>query len=328
MKFSRKVNIGLAILKAKWLNRKRPIAVGWSLTKRCNFNCGYCGSDKRVGRELSDRQLMLTARQFVDAGVMKVSFTGGEPLLREKIVDIVPFLLKNNVTITIDTNGKKLPEMIHRLDGVDGVLLSLDGARETNDEIRGKGAYDATINALKAANDKGLRVVMTCVLSKWNLDDFPHVLDVARRYGTTVQFQPAIITLLGIEDKNPGSPEPEAFHKVIDRIIAMKKNIFKNEIGNSAAGLAHLKEWPRPKTVRCISGLVSARVEPDGSMYHCGRVIANTKDPPNILDHGFREAFEKLTPFDCPDCWCAQRVELMLATEINLDVIRNMLSIY
>lgn len=328
MKFSKKFKIGSTMLWSKWRNKKRPLAVGWSLTKRCNYACLYCGSNQRIGDEMNDEQLMLLAQQMVDAGVLKVSFTGGEPLLREKIVDLVPFLAKQNVSVTIDTNGKLFPEMIDRLPGLDGVLLSLDGPEEINDKIRAKGAYKQTIEALAAAKEKGLRAVLTCVLSKWNIDNFKHVLEVAAKYGTSVQFQPATGTLLGTKEENPGVPDPEKFKEAIEQIVRYKKGMYENEVGNSLSGLKHLSRWPDPNPVRCISGLVSCRIEPDGSMYHCGRVIAGTEKPPNVLDAGFRDAFEKLMPFDCPDCWCAQRVELLLASEINIDVIRNMISIY
>ena len=328
MKFSKKFKIGSIMLWSKWRNKKRPLAVGWSLTKRCSYACLYCGSNRRIGNEMNDEQLMLLAQQIVDAGVLKVSFTGGEPLLREKIVDLVPFLADHNVSVTIDTNGKLLPKMIDRLTGLDGVLLSLDGPEKINDEIRAKGAYNQTIEALALAKDRGLRAVLTCVLSLWNLDSYKHVLEVAEKYHTSVQFQPATGTLLGVTEKNPGVPDPVKFKEAIEQITRYKKGIYKNEVGNSISGLQHLSRWPDPNPVRCISGLVSCRIEPDGIMYHCGRVIASSSEPPNVLDSGFREAFEKLMPFDCPDCWCAQRVELLLASEVNLDVIRNMISIY
>jgi MoaA/NifB/PqqE/SkfB family radical SAM enzyme len=184
------------------------------------------------------------------------------------------------------------------------------------------------LDALEAAHKNDLRIVMTCVLSRWNLDAFEHVLQIAKQFDATVQFQPATQSLLGVDDENPATPAPDDFQKTVSRIIELKNSQYKNQVGNSLVGLNHLRRWPAPVPVRCISGLVSGRIEPDGALYHCGRVIAGTKNPPNVLDKGFRAAFEKLAPFDCSDCWCAQRVELMLATEFKIDAIRNMFNIY
>ena len=74
--------------------------------------------------------------------------------------------------------------------------------------------------------------------------------------------------------------------------------------------------------------IAACRIEPDGQMYHCGRVIATADNPPNVLDSGFRDAFENLQPFFCTDCWCAQRVELALASDFNIQVIRNLMGLY
>jgi MoaA/NifB/PqqE/SkfB family radical SAM enzyme len=153
-------------------------------------------------------------------------------------------------------------------------------------------------------------------------------LELAEKCGTSVQFQPATASLLGTGRENPGAPDPELFRQVIGRLIELKRGPYKRQIGNSIAGLKHLRKWPEPTHVKCISGLVTCRIEPDGRMYHCGRVIASTEAPPNVLDSGFRDAFEKLQPFFCTDCWCAQRVELALASDFNIQVIRNLIGLY
>lgn len=328
MKFGKKIKIGTLILNARLSGKKRPVAVGWSLTKQCNFNCRYCGSAHRVGQELSDEQLMILAQQIVDAGVLKVAFTGGEPLLRRAVIDLVPFLAKRGVSVTIDTNGTLLPGVIDRLYGLDGVLLSLDGAEPVNDLVRGKGAYKATMEALKAAKVRNIRAVLTCVLSRWNVDDFEPVLETAEQFNTVVQFQPAIGTLLGVDKDNPGSPEPGAYKRTLDKLLAMKKGRYGKRIGNSISGLEHLRKWPEPNPMKCLTALVAGRIEPDGAMYHCGRVIAQTKRAPNVLDQGFRAAFEQLKTFQCANCWCAQRLELILASEMTWNVLKNMVSIY
>lgn len=109
----------------------------WSITGRCNYRCKHCymsAPDARFG-ELSHEEIMSIVQQLIDCGVMEVSLTGGEPLVRRDFMEIVDALLAGGIRITtIYSNGKLVtdqlldqleergihPEFNMSYDGVDG----------------------------------------------------------------------------------------------------------------------------------------------------------------------------------------------------------------
>lgn len=109
----------------------------WSITGHCNYRCKHCymsAPDAKFG-ELSHEQIMSIVQQLIDCGVMEVSLTGGEPLVRKDFMEIVDALLAGGIRITtIYSNGKLVtdqlldqlaqrgihPEFNMSYDGVDG----------------------------------------------------------------------------------------------------------------------------------------------------------------------------------------------------------------
>ena len=109
----------------------------WSITGHCNYRCKHCymsAPDAKFG-ELSHEQVMSIVQQLIDCGVMEVSLTGGEPLVRKDFMEIVDALLAGGIRITtIYSNGKLVtdelldelaargihPEFNMSYDGVDG----------------------------------------------------------------------------------------------------------------------------------------------------------------------------------------------------------------
>ncbi|HKG56918.1 MAG TPA: GTP 3',8-cyclase MoaA [Candidatus Limnocylindrales bacterium] len=114
-----------------------------SVTDRCNFRCTYCMPKEIFGRdfEFLPRSMVLTfeeierlARAFVDLGVEKLRITGGEPLVRRDLPDLIALLAAlrtpdgREVDLTLTTNGSALPALAGRLRdaGLGRVTVSLD----------------------------------------------------------------------------------------------------------------------------------------------------------------------------------------------------------
>ena len=109
-----------------------------SVTDRCNFRCVYC-MPKAVFDDdysflprkqlLSFEEIGRVARIFVDQGVEKIRLTGGEPLLRKHIENLIEQLAKLPVELTLTTNGSLLQKKAQALKdaGLTRVTVSLDG---------------------------------------------------------------------------------------------------------------------------------------------------------------------------------------------------------
>ena len=139
----------------------RPISyLRVSLTQECNLRCGYCyGSG--VARRDSDHQLSLSdtlrlIRAFASLGITKVRFTGGEPLLRQGIVDFVrrTSSLNNISLIGLTTNGLALEPMLGSLvdAGLNCLNISLDTLNRTVfNNITGVDGFDRVYSAITSA---------------------------------------------------------------------------------------------------------------------------------------------------------------------------------
>ena len=116
----------------------------WSITGHCNYRCKHCymsAPDAKFG-ELSHEEIMSIVRQLIDCGVMEVSLTGGEPLVRKDFLEIVDALIKGGIKITtIYSNGKLVTDKLLDELSKRGIFpefnMSYDGVDGWHDWLRG-----------------------------------------------------------------------------------------------------------------------------------------------------------------------------------------------
>lgn len=137
-----------------------------SVTKRCNQNCIYCGKEECAApeKELTADEIFLLAKAFAACGIKKIRITGGEPLLRKDICDIVAALRKipSIEAISLTTNGVLLSRYADSLkrSGLDSVNVSLDCLDEfTYSQMTGTNNFNKVLEGIKAAQDAGLSPV-------------------------------------------------------------------------------------------------------------------------------------------------------------------------
>jgi MoaA/NifB/PqqE/SkfB family radical SAM enzyme len=321
MKLNEIIPIGIDVIKSKIFNEKIPLVIGWAITNRCNYHCKYCGRWKKQEKELSTKQVFSIIDQLANLGCKKIVFTGGEPLIREDIGDIINYCKKKGLLVGINSNGSLIKNKIDIIKNIDYLTLSLDGPEKINDSTRVKGSYNKAIKAIEIAKNKNIKISLTTVISKQNLNYLNKVLDISRKYKIFVYFQPVSFVYNNKSIKN-FKPFVENYRKKIDELINLKKKK-NNYVGNSIPGLKHLRNWPNSKKIKCASN-IRFRIEPNGNIYICGRVIEMTK-PQNSIKRGVRESLNTITNFSCGNCWCARQVEINLAYSFNLKAITNII---
>lgn len=151
--------------------RKAPISLYIAVTARCGYNCEHCSAANRdCGPELSYELLANTIGDLQEMGVGIIGFTGGEPLLREDIVDIVRCVDDRSVSYLFTSGSgltrKKAVEL--KGAGLFAAGISLDCATEEEaDSRRGrKGAFQAALQAAENARRAGLYVMLQTVVNK------------------------------------------------------------------------------------------------------------------------------------------------------------------
>ena len=151
--------------------------VHWSLTGRCNYRCRHCymSAPHAVLPQPTTEQCLAIADQIADCGVMHVTLTGGEPLVRSDFLEIVDRILERGIRIDmIMTNGALVDDQF--LDELDArgcrpeLNMSYDGPKEWHDWLRGvEGAHESVCRAFALCKERGFPTGAEMVLHKGNL---------------------------------------------------------------------------------------------------------------------------------------------------------------
>jgi len=175
-----------------------------SVTDRCNFRCPYCmpkevfGPDHPFLRQpelMTLPELARIARAFVALGVEKVRLTGGEPLLRPDVPELVR-ILKNDIgvpDVALTTNGWFLEKMAPalRAAGLDRLNVSVDSLDEaTGGRLNGLGFNVARVlRGVDAAAALGFPIKINCVVQRGVNDaEIPALCEYFRARGHTLRF--------------------------------------------------------------------------------------------------------------------------------------------
>src|ERR1700720_1411082 len=173
-----------------------------SITDRCNYKCVYCrtGNEGAQYSELPFADYLRLVRIFVGSGIEKVRLTGGEPLLRNGLVDFVRELAElrtldgEKLDLAIPTNGHLLAELVQPLKeaGLRRAATSMDaGDAEKFPRItRVPNGYDSVLAGIRAAKRAGLEPVkVNCVLLRgFNEDQIVEFARFSRDEGVVVRF--------------------------------------------------------------------------------------------------------------------------------------------
>ena len=164
-----------------------------SVTDRCDLRCTYCMSEKMTFLPKSDlldaAELEEVARSFIARGVTKIRVTGGEPLVRRNILDILTRLSKylghGLDELTLTTNGTQLvkyAEDLARL-GVKRINVSIDSLNpETFAKITRGGKLEQVLDGIAAAQSHGLKIKLNVVaLKNDNAAEIPSLIEWAHR---------------------------------------------------------------------------------------------------------------------------------------------------
>jgi len=153
------------------LTPNRPYHAQWMLTRRCNFRCKGCTVWlEQDPRELSTRDVKAGLDILRQLGVIDLVLSGGNPLLREDIDEIIEYASRFFLTTVYD-NGSMAVEKIRALRHADLVAISIDSLDPVkNDYVRGvRGAWQKAMNAVEVLHERGISVGVAPTISQFNL---------------------------------------------------------------------------------------------------------------------------------------------------------------
>ena len=164
--------------------QQRPIVV-WNCTRQCNLKCRHCYASADNHRSPGE---MTTAegKRFIDDlaeyGVPVILFSGGEPLMRQDLIELATYAKQQGLRVAMSTNGTLItPEIATKLKaiGFGEVGISLDGIGANNDTFRGKdGAFDAALAGIRNCVKEDIRVSLRLTITRWNYREIPAIFQL------------------------------------------------------------------------------------------------------------------------------------------------------
>ena len=172
---------------SKTAAERRPVTV-WNITRTCNLRCIHCYTDsdaKKYRGELTTEEGKALIRDLADFEVPALLFSGGEPLARPDLFELVAHARSLGIRPTLSTNGTLITDETARQikhAGFTYVGISLDGIGEINDRFRGvSGAFDRAVRGFKACVAVGQRVGLRLTLTRHNVANLHGIFDFIER---------------------------------------------------------------------------------------------------------------------------------------------------
>ncbi len=315
---------GIKIIGAR-VGIKTPLRVMFFSNFRCNLKCDYCGIWKTKKKEMTTVQIKRAMDEFSKAGTIMWTFTGGEPLIRSDLKELVEYASKKFVVTTVTTNGILLKNKLSDLKNVTYLTVSLDGGKEVTDNNRGKGTFDKTMMGILAARKKGIDIVINSVVSKESIkNDFKgikEIFEIAIKTKSKLNFSILYYDHFNTENEKIRRSTESCYLNSSERRYALSfiKKLKKKYRGRVMFSDSCIDKLSNPKNwKRCYAGVLYCDLFPDGTVSSC---LFKEKQGFNGLKIGFENAFKKLKINK--DCLCPSTcyTELNCIFSLNLNAV-------
>ena len=253
--------------------------ISWNVTKKCNLYCKHCYRDSSLS-ELTEGELTTEeGKKLLDdikkAGLQIIVFSGGEPLMRPDIYELIQYadrlgltpLMGSNGTLITDDVAKKLKDS-----GLNAIAISIDSpSSEVHDHFRGtENALSMAITGIQNSINNGLKVQVNCTVSKYNMDDIDAVLEFAESQGA-VSCHMLFLVDVGRGKNIEVNQLSKKEYK--DRINKILSNNFDLRVKPTCAPQykveALLKDIPAVGGRGCIAGISYCSILPKGDVHIC-----------------------------------------------------------
>jgi radical SAM protein with 4Fe4S-binding SPASM domain len=293
--------------------------ISWNTTRRCNLFCRHCYRESSPDEDIRGELTTSEGRDLIDsiagAGFRLLILSGGEPLLREDIVELVAAARDAGLVPAMGTNGTLLSEDLARelaAAGLRGVAVSVDSLdRGYHDSFRGSpGAYDLTQEGIRNAQEAGLRVQINLTLTEQNLDQFDRMVD----YYETIGVQAIHPFFLVPTGRALSMPEEElksdAYFDMIRKILERQQTTpleLKPTCAPQFLPMAREMGIAQRFSRGCLAGVSYCCILPRGEVHICPYLpveVGNVRTTPFADIWRDSGIFKKLRDFSCYEGSC------------------------
>jgi len=240
-----------------------PLGVTLELTYRCNLRCIHCYVQNSVSRELSLNEWKKIIERLRENGIIFLTFTGGEPFIRNDAIKIMEFASQKDMALRIFTNGSLLTdEICERLKDLKilEVEMSIYGDENVHDSITGvNGSFKRLLKSLEILRRNGMKVNLKMVVMKGNQKEIEKVHRIGDTFGSKAYFD------FFITPKDDGDMSPTRLRlnrNELIRALKIVKTIF------STCSVKDYEEFKNRKYL-CGAGINFFNINPEGIVSPC-----------------------------------------------------------
>jgi len=308
-----------------------PLSILWDLTYRCNMKCKHCLNDDNYSvDEIEINDVKHILNELKKEKVFSINFSGGEPLLRNDLLDILKLSSEMNFGVRLSTNGLLLDkDFLTKLKDLDVycIQISLDGLEDTHDEFRGvKGGYKKAVEALRLCSENGFYTTMSTMIIKQNLHDISDLMEIAVSLGISSFKLNSFMPVgrgresddqlhVSKEELRDLCKELSLHSKKYDGLLDFQLNpLFPWLLEENKNSKPLIRGINSGIQIKCSAGHTNLVISPDGTVYSCpyltqfplGNILekplrAIWNDNSSILGR-FRKIFQRELEGKCKEC--------------------------
>jgi len=280
-----------------------PEHIYLAITNRCNLRCKMCEVARNPSSEedeLSTEEIKDLIKQIKNIGVKHFILSGGEPFLRKDILDIVKYAVESNIEmVDIISNGTLLDEVtIKKLIKINlnHITFSLDGTKEINDDIRGKGVFDKVSENIDLLNFYKHKygvikptVGINFTVMNNNIDSMLPLVEYAEaKHCNIILFQPLLFSNVDMYEKRhnelwPSQRNIKRLRKTIENLLDIQSR--RNHRVYIATDSAILNAMPDyfggrkfGRRFKCYEAIKRIVITSEGKVWSCQGIYGDLRE--------------------------------------------------
>jgi radical SAM protein with 4Fe4S-binding SPASM domain len=281
-----------------------PLILSWNVTRECNLKCSHCyinAADKKLENELTTEEGKQLFDQICQVSHPLLILSGGEPLLRQDIYDLIEYGSSKGLKMGLGSNGSLIDETVAKKlkdAGITTVSISIDShIASQHDDFRGvDGSWEKAINAIKVLRANNVLVQVNTTLTHDNYDQIDDIMYLSESLGVE-NFHLFFLIPTGrgvkLDDITPQKYEDmitNTFAKVHKHSLNVRPSCAPQFMRIAQDMGMNMQQWIRG----CLAGMHYCRIYPNGDVTPCPYLPVKLG---NIREKSFKEIWQNSDMF-------------------------------
>lgn len=281
--------------------------VSWNTTNACNLTCRHCYRDAgaRMEEELSTSEAASLIDEIARARFKIMIFSGGEPLLRPDIYELVGYAARKGLRPVFGTNGTLITGSVAEKLKQAGALamgISLDSTEpEQHDRFRGvPGAWQAAVEGMEACRKAGLPFQIHTTVVEWNYEQVEALTDLAVRMGAVAHHVFFLVPTGRAVNMEEESLRAEQYERLLHRLMKKQREVpieVKPTCAPQFMRIAAQMGLKLRFQKGCLAGTGYCIISPKGDVQPCAYLnmpVGNVRETPFSLIWQNNPVFKRL----------------------------------